>query len=141
VNDLLRAQIMQCAQNYRYVVVDNEAGLEHISRGTLPKMDTLLLVSDCSRRGIQAVARVDEMVKEMNLKPSTVKLIVNRAPDGKLNEGVMEEIEKHGLDLVGVIPQDETIYDYDCFGKATSKVPDDNPVKLAVQEIMKKLGF
>jgi len=141
VNDLLRAQIMQCAQNYKYVVVDNEAGLEHISRGTLPKMDILLLVSDCSRRGIQAVARINEMVKEMNLKPSVIKLIVNRAPGGVLNEGVKEEIEKHGLELAGVLPQDDTIYDYDCFGKATSQVPDDNPVKLAVQGIMKNLGL
>lgn len=141
VNDLLRAQIMKQAQNYRYVVVDNEAGLEHISRGTLPHMDTLLLVSDCSRRGIQAVGRVARMVEEMKLNPKTVKLIVNRAPGGVLNDGVKEEIEKQNLDLIGVIPQDETIYEYDCDGKPTSKVSADNPVRLAVNEIMKKLGF
>ena len=141
VNDLLRAQIVKQAQNYKYVVVDNEAGLEHISRGTLPRMDTLLLVSDCSRRGIQAVGRVSKMVEEMKLNPKTVKLIVNRAPGGVLNDGIKEEIAKHNLDLVGVIPQDETIYEYDSNGQATSKVSDDNPVRLAVNEIMKKLGF
>ncbi|KIR01842.1 CO dehydrogenase accessory protein CooC (nickel insertion) [Lachnospiraceae bacterium TWA4] len=141
VNDLLRGQIVKLAQNYKYVVVDNEAGLEHISRGTLPHMDTLLLVSDCSRRGIQAVGRVARMVEEMKLNPKTVKLIVNRAPGGVLNDGIKEEIANQGLDLVGVIPQDETIYEYDCDGKATSQVPDDNPVKMAVRKIMEDLGF
>lgn len=141
VNDLLRAQIMKQAQNYRYVVVDNEAGLEHISRGTLPHMDTLLLVSDCSRRGIQAVGRVSKMVQEMKLNPKAVKLIVNRAPGGVLNDGIKEEIAKQELDLIGVIPQDETIYQYDSDGKPTSKVDEDNPVRVAVNEIMKKLGF
>lgn len=141
VNDLLRAQIMKQAQNYRYVVVDNEAGLEHISRGTLPRMDTLLLVSDCSRRGIQAVGRVSKMVQEMKLNPKAVKLIVNRAPGGVLNDGIKEEIAKQELNLIGVIPQDETIYQYDSDGKPTSKVDEDNPVRVAVNEIMKKLGF
>lgn len=141
VNDLLRTQITKQVQNYAYVVVDNEAGLEHISRGTLPHMDTLLLVSDCSRRGIQAVGRVARMVEELKLKPKTVKLIVNRAPGGELNDGIKEEIALQKLDLVGVIPQDETIYEYDSAGNATSKVPADNPVRLKVAEIMKELGF
>jgi CO dehydrogenase maturation factor len=141
VNDLLRAQITKQAQNYKYVVVDNEAGLEHISRGTLPHMDTLLLVSDCSRRGVQAVGRVARMVEEMKLNPKTMKLIINRAPGGVLNDGIKEEIANQGLDLIGVIPQDETIFEYDSDGKASSQVPDDNPVKQAVQKIMKDLGF
>ena len=141
VNDLLRNQISKMIKNYAYVVVDNEAGLEHISRGTLPHMDTLLLVSDCSRRGIQAVGRVAKMVEELKLRPQSVKLIVNRAPGGVLNEGIKEEIELQGLDLIGVIPQDETIYDYDCAGKPTSKVPADNQVRTAVRSIMQQLGF
>ncbi|MDO5409314.1 MAG: AAA family ATPase [Lachnospiraceae bacterium] len=141
VNDLLRAQIMKQAQNYRYLVVDNEAGLEHISRGTLPHMDTLLLVSDCSRRGVQAVGRVSRMVEEMKLNPKTIKLIINRAPGGVLSDGIKEEIANQKLDLIGVIPQDETIFEYDSDGKPTSKVGADNPVRVAVNDIMKKLGF
>lgn len=81
------------------------------------------------------------MVKEMNLNPKTMKLIVNRAPQGQLNDGIKEEIALQGLDLIGVIPQDETIYEYDCDGKATSQVEDDNAVKKAVQDIMAKLGI
>lgn len=92
VNGVLKTQIDKYVGNYRYMVVDNEAGLEHISRGTLPHVDTMLLISDCSRRGIQAVGRIAEMIREMDLRPGEMKLIVNRAPNGVLNPGVMEEI-------------------------------------------------
>ena len=141
VNGVLKAQMDKYYGNYRYMVIDNEAGLEHISRGVLPHVDTLLLISDCSRRGIQAVARIAEMVRDLELKPGTMKLIVNRAPGGVLNAAVLEEIERHGLDLVGVLPQDETVYEYDCEGKPSAKVPEDNPVKVALGSIMEKLDL
>ena len=102
---------------------------------------TLLLISDASRRGIQAAARVAEMVRDLDLKPGQMKLIVNRAPDGKLSDGVKEEIEKHGLELIGVLPQDELVYEYDCDGKPSAKVPDDAPVKQALHSIMAQLGL
>ncbi|MDD7771542.1 MAG: AAA family ATPase [Firmicutes bacterium] len=141
VNGVLKTQIDKYAGNYRYMVIDNEAGLEHISRGTLPHVDTMLLISDCSRRGIQAVGRIAEMISQLELKPTEMRLIVNRAPGGKLDPGVAEEIEKYGLDLVGVLPQDETVYAYDCAGKPSSQVPDSTPVKQALAEIMKKLNL
>ncbi len=141
VNGVLKSQVDKYTGNYRYVVIDNEAGLEHVSRGTLPHVDTLLLISDCSRRGIQAVARIAEMVRDLELKPGNMKLIVNRAPGGVLNAAVLEEIEKHKLDLVGVLPQDDTVYEYDCEGKPSAKVPADNPVKLALASIMHKLAL
>jgi MinD superfamily P-loop ATPase len=78
--------------------MDNEAGLEHVARGTLPHVDTMLLISDCSRRGIQAAARVAEMVEEMNLNPGQMGLIVNRAPNGVLDDGIRAEIEKRHTD-------------------------------------------
>ena len=141
VNGVLTSQMNKYYGNYRYMVIDNEAGLEHISRGVLPHVDTLLLISDCSRRGIQAVARIAEMVRDLDLKPGQMKLIVNRAPGGVLNAAVIEEIEKHGLDLVGVLPQDDTVFEYDCEGKPSAKVPQDNPVKVALGSIVKKLGL
>ncbi len=141
VNGVLKAQVDKYAGNYRYMVIDNEAGLEHISRGTLPHVDTMLLISDCSRRGIQAVARIAEMIKDLDLKPTNLQLIVNRAPGGELNPGVMEEIQKHDLPLLGVLPQDELVFQYDCDGKPSSKVPDNTPVKAALHEIMRKLNL
>ena len=141
VNGVLKTQVDKYAKNYKYIVMDNEAGLEHVARGTLPKVDTMLLISDCSRRGIQAVARIAEMVKEMELKPGRMGLIVNRAPGGQLDEGVKAEIEKHGLDLLGVLPQDEGVYRCDCDGQPSAKLPGNNPVKLALKDIMKSIGL
>ncbi len=141
VNGVLKSQVDKYAQNYSYIVMDNEAGLEHVARGTLPKVDTMLLISDCSRRGIQAAARVAEIVEEMELKPGTMGLIVNRAPEGKLDAGVLEEIEKHGLSLLGVLPQDEGVYRCDCDGEPSAKLPDSNPVKAAVKKTMQSLGL
>ena len=127
--------------NYTYVVMDNEAGLEHIARGTLPHVDTMLLISDCSRRGVQAVARVAEMVKEMSLNPGQMGVIINRAPGGVLDNGVREEIEKHGLKLFGVLPQDEAVYRCDCDGEPSAKLPDSDPMKTALKDVMKSLGI
>ena len=141
VNGVLKTQVDKYAKNYSYIVMDNEAGLEHVARGTLPKVDTMLLISDCSRRGIQAAARVAELVREMNLQPARMGLIVNRAPDGQLDAGVQEEIAKHGLELLGVLPQDESVYRCDCAGEPSAKLPDSNPVKAAVKNIMKSIGL
>ena len=141
VNGVLKTQVDKYAKNYSYIVMDNEAGLEHVARGTLPRVDTMLLISDCSRRGIQAAARVAEIVEEMQLNPGTMGLIVNRAPNGELDAGVMEEIEKHGLKLLGVLPQDEGVYRCDCDGEPSAKLPDSNPVKAAVKKTMQALGL
>ena len=141
VNGVLKTQVDKYAGNYKYVVMDNEAGLEHVARGTLPKVDTMLLISDCSRRGIQAVARIAEMIEEMELKPAQMGLIVNRAPGGILNDGVKAEIEKHGLKLFGVLPQDEGVYDCDCNGEPSSKLPDTAPMKTALRSVMQSIGL
>jgi len=141
VNGVLQSQVSKYAKNYSYVVMDNEAGLEHVARGTLPHVDTMLLISDCSRRGIQAVARIAEMITEMNLNPGQMGLIVNRAPGGVLNEGIKAEIEKHNLKLFGVLPHDEAVYDCDCNGDPSAKLPDNDPMKVALKGIMQSIGL
>ncbi len=139
VNGILKTQVDKYTGAYKYTVIDNEAGMEHIARGTLPHVDTLLLISDCSRRGIQAVGRIAKMVDDLNLKPSNMGLIVNRAPGGVLNDGVKEEIVKQGLSLVGVLPQDEAVFEADCDGKPSSKISDASPMKQALREIMETI--
>ena len=141
VNGMLQSQVAKYAGNYKYVVMDNEAGLEHVARGTLPHVDTMLLISDCSRRGIQAVARVAEMVRELNLNPGQMGLIVNRAPGGVLDAGIREEIDKHGLTLFGVLPHDDAVYRCDCDGEPSAKLPDSDPMKTALKDIMRSLGL
>ena len=141
VNGVLKTQVDKYAKNYRYIVMDNEAGLEHVARGTLPRVDTMLLISDCSRRGIQAAARVAEMVAELELKPGRLGLIVNRAPGGVLDDGVRAEIEKHGLELLGVLPQSDAIYRCDCDGEPSAKLPESDPVKQALKGILQSIGI
>ena len=141
VNGLVQTQVQKLQSHYPYIVVDNEAGMEHISRGILPSMETAILVSDCSRRGVQAVGRIAELIKECDMKPSRVGLIINRAPKAELNPGILEEIRNQGLDLIGVVPQDEAVYEYDCDGKPTVTLPEDNPMRKAAFEIFDKLGL
>ncbi|MDR2803774.1 MAG: AAA family ATPase [Treponema sp.] len=139
VNDILREQIRRYYLNYAYMVVDNEAGLEHISRGILPPVDLILLVSDSSRRGIQAVGRIAKMVSELSLNAKDVLLIVNRAPNGVLSDGVKQEIELQNLKLLGVLPQDDLVYEYDAEGRPLIELPDDTGVKKAIKTIIEKL--
>ncbi|QBE98565.1 AAA family ATPase [Blautia producta] len=141
VNGLVQTQIQRLQSHYPYIVVDNEAGMEHISRGILPTMQTAILVSDCSRRGVQAAGRIARLVEELNFKPQKMGLIVNRAPEGRLDAGTMEEIQKQNLELLGVIPHDDMVYRFDCDGRPTIQLPADSPVRAALKEIVEKLGL
>ena len=141
VNGVLKTQVDKYAKNYRYIVMDNEAGLEHVARGTLPHVDLMLLISDCSRRGVQAAGRVAELVQELNLKPGKMGLIVNRAPEGVLDAGTQAEVQKQGLELLGVLPHSDAIYRCDCDGEPSSKLPDTDPMKAAVKAIAQSLGL
>ena len=113
--------------------------MEHLSRKTTRHVDTLLLVSDCSRRSIQAVARIRDLAKELKLSVDNVHLIVNKVPNGVLHEGVKEEIEKYNLDLIGIVPLDEMIYEYDSTGKPLVNLPEDSKAKMAIKDIVGKL--
>ena len=139
VNGIVQTQVQKLQSHYPYIVVDNEAGMEHISRGILPNMEIAILVSDCSRRGVQAAGRIAALMKELNFHPKKVGLIVNRAPEGKLDAGTMEEIEKQKLDLLGVVPQDDDVYRFDCEGRPTVQLPKDSPVREALKKIIEKL--
>ena len=139
VNGILREQVQKISSHYNYIITDNEAGMEHLSRKTTKHVDTLLLVSDCSRRSIQSVARIRDLAKELNLSVGRIYLIVNKAPQGVLNDGIKEEIDKHNLDLLGVVPLDELIYKYDCDGIPLVELPKESKARLAMEEIVVKL--
>ena len=141
VNGLVQNQIQKLQSHYPYVVVDNEAGMEHISRGLLPVMETSILVSDCSRRGVQAAGRIARLMEELKFKPKQVGLIINRAPEGKLDEGTLEEIRKQNLELLGVVPHDDMVYEFDCDGKPTAQLPPNSPVRVALKGILEKMGL
>jgi CO dehydrogenase maturation factor len=139
VNGLLQSQIGRYAGNYRYLVVDNEAGMEHLSRGILPRVDRVIIVSDCSRRGVQAAGRIQQLTHELRLEPKSMDFIVNKAPDAVPGESISKEIEAQGLNLVGVVPLDPEVSEYDSEGRPTSGMPQDAASKKALEEIFAKI--
>lgn len=138
VNGLVQTQVQKLQSHYPYVVVDNEAGMEHVSRGLLPMMEIAILVSDCPERRAAAGGLLP-LMKELNFKPKKVGLIINRAPEGNLDAGTLEEIQNQNLELLGVVPHDDMIYRFDCDGKPIVQLPMDSPVRKALQEIVEKL--
>jgi CO dehydrogenase maturation factor len=81
------------------------------------------------------------MIGQLDMAVKAVHLIVNRAPGGKLEDGILEEIRLQKLSLIGVMPQDEDVYRYDAAGKALIELPEDGPVKKALEAIIQKLSI
>ncbi len=137
-NHVLREVVDRIAGSYRYVVIDNEAGLEHLSRRTTRDVDYLLVVSDPTVRGLVAAGRVAGLVQEVQTRVGRVCLIVNRV-QGALSPALMEEIRRQGLELVGTIPADPRVGEYDSDGVPLVELPDDSVVYRSVQEIVDRL--
>ena len=140
-NEVLRRQIERVSANYDYILVDNAAGMEHISRGIFPHIDVTILVSDCSRRGVLSAGRINRLVKEIGYDPSIMGLVVNMTPDGVLDAGTAEEVENQELNLIGVVPQNDQVFDYDCDGIPLVDLPESSPVKAALSGIFERIGL
>lgn len=136
-NTVLTNVLEKLLDNYPYLVIDNEAGMEHISRLTTKKLDIFYVVSDASRRGLTAAIRIWNLVDELNIEVGSKYLILNQVR-GEVAPALMEEIEKEGLNLAGVIPEDDTIYEYDQTGKPTSDIGPDNPAVARAYEVFEK---
>lgn len=137
-NHVLRDCVDRLAGSYRYVVIDNEAGLEHLSRRTTRDVDYLLVVSDPTIRGIVAAGRVAGLVQELKTRVGKVLLVVNRV-QGELNPALSEEIQRQGLELVGTVPWDPAVGSYDAEGRALVDLPEDSAVYVAVKGIVDRL--
>lgn len=136
-NTLCKKYVDEMADNYKYVVLDNEAGMEHLSRRTTHNMDVMFAVTDSSVRGIRSAGRIRDLVEELKLDIGKLALIVNRVPDG-LEAATKAEIEALGIELAGVVPTDENVYRYDLEGKATFELPADSAAVKAVAEILER---
>ena len=97
-NDVLRSVVDNLQDNYPLVVVDNEAGLEHLSRRTTRHVDWMVLVSDPAPKGLKAVERVLELIRELGLDVRKKSLVVNRVPEAGLDETLAARLEKMDLD-------------------------------------------
>lgn len=135
-NAVLKNSIIQQERNYDYMIIDNEAGLEHISRGTIQDVDTMLFISDGSIKGVRAAGRIYELAKSLSFHIGEAHLIVTKLDDPAPLEA---EIEKTGLELLGVVPYDTQLTEYDLEGKPLLELPDDSPAVKAVREICDKI--
>lgn len=133
-NSLLTAFLERLTGNYPYIVIDNEAGMEHISRLTTSNVDVLLIVSDASRRGLQAASRIDALSRNLNIGVGRSCLVLNQAEPESV-AALRPAIEKENLALVGAIPRDRSVFEYDLNGRPTTALPQDNPALKAAYDI------
>jgi CO dehydrogenase maturation factor len=130
-NTLLTNYIERLINNYKYLIMDNEAGMEHISRLTTKNVNLLLVVSDPTRRGIQAAARIYELTAELGLKIEKKRLVVNQAQKGQ-EEEILRRAEEFGLKVAGIIPEDPLIRQFDLEGQPTIELTRDSRALNAV---------
>ncbi|MBW1616028.1 MAG: AAA family ATPase [Deltaproteobacteria bacterium] len=137
-NTLLTSFLEKLTNNYPYIVIDNEAGMEHISRLTAKNVDILLLVSDTSRRGIEAAIRIAKLAKKLNIGVGKSFLIINRVKE-KISEAILKILEKENITLAGTISANDTIYKYDFDGKPTVQLPKDSKAVIEAFKIFDKI--
>jgi len=126
------------AENYAYMVIDNEAGMEHLSRRTTQDVDELLIISGHSVKGIRSVARIRNLVAELKLSVKRQSVIINFVP-AKLDPLVAEELTRLGINPTATIPLDEEVYEYDLKLKPLLELPDTSKAVRAVSDLMAKL--
>jgi len=137
-NNLVRGCIDALTRSYKAIVMDNEAGLEHLSRRTTRDVDVLLLVADPSVRGIRTVARLSALADELGIDVGTRMLVVNRASE-PLHPALIDEAAAAGLPITAVIPNDPAVGACDLGGDGLQALPDDSPSVVASRRLLKEV--
>jgi CO dehydrogenase maturation factor len=135
-SEILKRHLELLDTNYDYMVIDNEAGMEHISRGTIENIDILLVISDATAKGVRTAGRIYNLAKHLQIKIGAAYLIVTRMTDPSL---LGSEIEATGLELLGAIPDDPLVTEYDLRGKPLLELPADSPAVSASRNMFEKL--
>jgi CO dehydrogenase maturation factor len=162
-NQMLRVIVDRLEKQYDYVVIDNEAGMEHLSRRTTRDVDVLLLVTDPTQRGLIAAQRMREMVPELDIGVGHVYLVVNRLRGGEASgrerevEGaeaqestgvtgvkelpppLAEAVARIGMELLGTVPEDPAMAEFEFTGRPLVELPAETAVYRAVQGLAKRM--
>jgi len=139
-NNLIRKYVDTLSKNYPVVLIDNEAGMEHLSRRTTRHIDFLILMTDPSLRGLRTLGRIKELIAELSLDVRKLGVVVSRTQNG-LSQEFHQELKRTGLDLMGMIPHDPLIYQNDSQGIPLKELPQNAPSKSAVREICSHLNL
>jgi len=137
-NSILRVCIDRLGNDYACVVIDNEAGMEHISRQTTRDVDVLFVVSDPTMRSLAAAKHIVELTDELGTRIRRAYLVLNRV-DGALPEPLLIQIRQLGVELVGTLPEDPQITEFDMIGRPLVEIDSDSPAYLAVADIVHKV--
>jgi len=125
--------MIQLERDYRFIVIDTEAGMEHISRGTIGKPDMLLIVSDPGARGLRTIARIKEIATQIGLEPGRIRIVFNRFKSGTASVDIGNDIP------ITIIPDDHNIEAADLATTPVSQIPSDSPARIAVLNLAKKI--
>ena len=137
INSLLRDFLDARARAYPYVVIDNEAGMEHLSRRTTQDVDALLVVSDLTAVSLAAAFRIGNLARELNLEIGQIGLIINRA--SAIPSSIEDRIKENGLEVFGIIPEDEEVMMRSRNGEPLFSIEESNAAYQAVKEVTRKI--
>ena len=133
-NDVLKHCFMELIPNYKYTVIDNEAGMEHLSRRVLPKANVMIFVSDPTRIGVRTASRLSKLADEVNIESDRRILVINNV-FGQVSQSLMDEALAGGFDDVFVMPHDDYISESAMEGEELD-VPDDSPFGQAMSKLV-----
>ena len=134
-NNIIRKYTDKLSETYPYVVIDNEAGMEHLSRRTAHKIDLLVIVSDPTMKGILTARRINDLVDEIKLDVVKRAFIINRVV-GSDSSVLTETAERVGVSLTGIVPQDDMIAQFDLQGRPVFDLPEEAPSVMALFSIL-----
>ena len=138
VNNMLRRIIENLSSNYDVIIIDTEAGLEHLSRRTTQNVDVMLVVTDKSKRGMLTAQRIGQLADELEIKFQELYLVVNRVnPENE--EQILKKAREAGLDIAGVIFEDEEVTQYDIEGRPLVELPDESNTVKTVLGILSRI--
>lgn len=138
VNNILRKIIETLSKNYDYIVIDTEAGLEHLSRRTTQNVDTMLVVTDKSKRGMLTAQRIGELANELDINFKDIFLVVNRiTPENK--DLILKKAEDTGIEIIGTIYDDDHVAEYDIEGIPLINLSNDSDSVKTVSNIVSQI--
>lgn len=138
VNNILREYMDNLSRNYDFVVMDNEAGMEHLSRRTTSGVDTLLVASSENPVAIKSAGRISELVQDLGIRVEKTYLVLNGI-SGEISERTEKQIDKLDLELLAEIPRDENILELCQKEKPLKRLSDESPSLVEVDKLVEKI--
>jgi CO dehydrogenase maturation factor len=138
VNNMLRRIIENLSSNYDVIIIDTEAGLEHLSRRTTQNVDVMLVVTDKSKRGMLTAKRIGKLADDLDIKFKELYLVLNRVKDDTKDE-ILRKAKETGLEIVGVIHEDEEVTKFDIEGRPLVELPNESNTVKAVSKILSRI--